>query len=33
VAHRVFLYPNYEMKRAETVNALLDACRAQIAAP
>lgn len=33
VAHRVFLYPNYEMKRAEIVGALLDACRAQIAAP
>jgi MoxR-like ATPase len=33
VAHRVFLYSNYEMKRAEIVGALLDACRAQIAAP
>jgi MoxR-like ATPase len=33
VAHRIFLYPNHEMKRAEMVGALLDACRAQIAAP
>ncbi|NCU85888.1 MAG: MoxR family ATPase, partial [Betaproteobacteria bacterium] len=33
VAHRIFLYPNYEMRRSEVVNALLQACTDQIAAP
>ncbi len=33
VAHRIFLYPNHELRRAQMIDTLLAACRAQVAAP